>query len=438
MASVDKPDIMLLVIDSLRPDHLGCYGYERETSPFIDSLAEKGVKFEKCYANSFWSVPSHASIFTGDLVSDHKIISNENPELERENLLVNSLKEKGYHTYGNSNNMWVNDLYGYDEAFDDFDFQLWASDMGNRDSNEMLKEIHRGDWDSRKEKYLSAMKKAAKKGPGTVLKLAGFKFERKFGKRWGISDYGSTKSIRRIKRKGKQVEKPLFAFCNFMEVHAAYSPPIGFSRKFSSYYRPKDGVVNAREKAKGENLQKRINLYDDCIRYIDKQLKDFITEYRGENPETVFIITSDHGELFFDNSLEHEEPAQGHDTPSCSDEMLKVPFIIYSEETNLDGLFEPEDITTLREIQKMIESLLDREPFEAKGYAIAENIDDEEKSCKMITDGKNRAVIDEDGEHLYGDEEITQSLLGKLKKETKTLQKLESITYHKEIEEVDI
>jgi arylsulfatase A-like enzyme len=440
MSSKKKPDIMLLVIDSLRADHLRCYGYERETSPFIDKLAERGVKFENCYANSFWSVPSHASIFTGDLVSNHKIISNENPELDKENSLVKSLKREGYYTYGNSNNMWVNDLYGYDEAFDKFDFQLWASDMGDKESNQMLKELHRGDWNSRKEKYLEAIKKASKKGPKTLLKIAGFKFERKFGKRWGLSDYGATKSIRRIKKNGKESKKPFFAFCNFMEVHASYSPPIGFKREFSSYYRPVDGVVNAREKASGQKLQKRINLYDDCIRYIDSKLKELIENYKEENPETVFIITSDHGELFFDNSLEHEEPEQGHETPSCSDKMLKVPLILYSKETDLNHLFNESSLVDLKDLQSIISSIIDQKEFDGEDFIISENIKENQTSCKVARDdNRNKAIIRGKKEYFIGNKEKGEQLMKILKEKTETIEKLESKTWEKEIvDDIDI
>lgn len=429
MSSEGKPDIIFLVIDSLRADHLGCYGYERLTSPFLDKLAEEGVKFENCYANSYWSVPSHASIFSGELVSDHKVISSEDPEFVAENNLISYLNGEDYFTYGNSNNMWVNDLYGYDEAFDKFDFQLWASDLGDRKSNEMLKNLHRKEWDSRIEKYLNALKKAGRRGPKSVLKLLSFKFQRKYGKRWGLSDYGAKKSIRRIQDESKD-RKPFFAFCNFMEVHAAYTPPLGFKRKYSSYHWPKNGIVNTKSKVGEKELQKRINLYDDCIRYIDHKLKEFINDYQEENPETVFIITSDHGELFFDNSLDHEEPEQGHDTPSCSDEMLKVPFIIYSQKTDIQSLFHQKEITSLRETKTIIQSIINKEKFQSKGYIISENIDKEQKSCKIATDGKNKAVKTEKDTYLYGEkaEEMKEKL-----EQTKSIQKLELVTWEKEI-----
>jgi arylsulfatase A-like enzyme len=64
-------NIMILLIDSLRPDHLSAYGYPLPTSPRIDRLAREGVLFRRCYAASNWTVPTHASIFTGLYPSSH-------------------------------------------------------------------------------------------------------------------------------------------------------------------------------------------------------------------------------------------------------------------------------------------------------------------------------------------------------------------------------
>ena len=61
-APFDGPDLVLVTIDTLRADHLGCYGYERGTSPAIDALAAKSVHFERAYATSSWTLPSIASI----------------------------------------------------------------------------------------------------------------------------------------------------------------------------------------------------------------------------------------------------------------------------------------------------------------------------------------------------------------------------------------
>ncbi|MFB6187416.1 MAG: sulfatase-like hydrolase/transferase [Halobacteriaceae archaeon] len=67
-----KPEnVILIVVDTLRADRLSCYGYENETSPFLDSLAEEGMRFENAYSVASWTVPVHGSLFSGKLPSFH-------------------------------------------------------------------------------------------------------------------------------------------------------------------------------------------------------------------------------------------------------------------------------------------------------------------------------------------------------------------------------
>ena len=92
----DSPNVILISVDTLRADHLGCYGYERDTSPFLDSLAADGVVFENAYAQSSWTLASHMSLFTGRYPHNHGV---ETPELslsESVATLTESLKGAGY------------------------------------------------------------------------------------------------------------------------------------------------------------------------------------------------------------------------------------------------------------------------------------------------------------------------------------------------------
>src|SRR5690349_16782832 len=63
--SAESPDIVLVSIDSLRSDHLGCYGYRRPTSPTIDALARRGVRCDAAISTTSWTLPAHAAMFTG-------------------------------------------------------------------------------------------------------------------------------------------------------------------------------------------------------------------------------------------------------------------------------------------------------------------------------------------------------------------------------------
>lgn len=66
-----QPDIILIVLDTLRADRLSCYGYHRETSPHIDAFAKNGVVFERAISPAQWTIPAHASIFTGEYPTTH-------------------------------------------------------------------------------------------------------------------------------------------------------------------------------------------------------------------------------------------------------------------------------------------------------------------------------------------------------------------------------
>ena len=67
----EPPNVVLVTLDTTRADHLGCYGYDGDTSPNLDRFAERAVLYERAYSTSSWTTPSHASIFTGLLPMQH-------------------------------------------------------------------------------------------------------------------------------------------------------------------------------------------------------------------------------------------------------------------------------------------------------------------------------------------------------------------------------
>lgn len=416
---MEKPNIFLIIIDDLRFDHLGCYGYERDTSLNINKLAEKGVIYTNCYSNSYWSVPSHSSLFTGKLPSEHGVIEHQNPYFNKENSLVKLLKEKGYFTWAISNNYWINGIYGFDRDFDKFDFHMWWSDLIDDEFKETLKEIQKKDWENRFSKYLYALKEGIKLGPKAFVSFLMYKLERKYGHKYGLTDSGSKKTINRIKRT-KRTEKPLFLFINLMEVHAPYQTPLNFNKKYSSNFTFKDGVVNERKDPKDEKMrQKRINMYDDCVRYVDQKIKELVSIIQDKYDNNIFIITSDHGELFGDNQLDFEGEWYGHDFPSCSDQALKVPLIVYGENIESNKM---EEALSLADLNDLISSIIENERFNSKGFAISENLG--ENYSRTITDGSNRLVITENKEYYLGNNKKRGKLSNKLNKNVGNLNNL--------------
>lgn len=115
-----KPNILLIVLESTRASHLSCYGYSRQTTPNLDRLAEEGVLYEHAISVAPWTLPSHASLFTGLHTSQHGA-TFDHPRLGDQFLtLATVLRQHGYHTAAFSTNPWVDKPLGFDQGFETF------------------------------------------------------------------------------------------------------------------------------------------------------------------------------------------------------------------------------------------------------------------------------------------------------------------------------
>ena len=120
---MQQPNIILISVDTLRADHLSCYGYHRATTPNIDALGDQGVIFTKAYSTAVWTPPAHASMLTGLYPSQHNVI-HQNRLREDIPTIAELLQERGYQTAGFVNNSQVGKLVGFDRGHDDF-FEVW-------------------------------------------------------------------------------------------------------------------------------------------------------------------------------------------------------------------------------------------------------------------------------------------------------------------------
>ena len=115
-----EPDynVLVITIDTLRPDRLGCYGYERPTSPRIDEFAAGAVLFEQAVCSTPQTLPSHTSIFTGQHPRKHKAISHESVVSQDVTTLAEILKSRGYETTAFVSSHVLDREYGLDQGFD--------------------------------------------------------------------------------------------------------------------------------------------------------------------------------------------------------------------------------------------------------------------------------------------------------------------------------
>ena len=139
-AAAARPDVILIVIDSLRADHLGAYGYPRGTSPNIDALAARGVTFTRAFAPSAWTRPSVGSLFTSLYPSEHGAVSAEHPLAPDVASLAEIFARAGYRTVGVSGNFReLSEKTGFSRGFED-----WIS-LGIRISDEEAEWIGHGE-----------------------------------------------------------------------------------------------------------------------------------------------------------------------------------------------------------------------------------------------------------------------------------------------------
>ncbi len=247
--------IILVSVDTLRADHLGAYGYERPTSPFFDELAARGTLFERAIVQLPGTLPSHMSIFTGLYPAEHGVYPPDNVLAPDVPTLPEVLRAHGFWTAGFTEGGYVDGHYGFERGFDRF-----ADD--------------------------------ADKGPRTVETT----FER------GLDFLASLERDVRF-----------FLFLHTYVVHDPYDPPLPYAGLFWEGPPPAEAweptgpnltAVNRGERAATPATVRYFEaLYDGSIRYFDDQLRAFFgrLDELGLTNETTIVLTSDHGEEFFEH-----------------------------------------------------------------------------------------------------------------------------------------
>ena len=295
-----RPNVILIVIDTLRADHLSAYGYERKTSPNIDRLAAQGVLYEQSISASSWTLPAHASLFTGLYPRDHQTTS-ESWELDDSyDTLAELLRGSGYHTGGFSNNVWTDSHSNLTQGFDTF-LQLWRDQKTRKDG-------------------ISA------DDPATDMQARRTNDEI-FAWLDGLADK----------------KRPFFVFINYFEPHLPYRPTQPFDDDFlpegvdegtvlrlRSFYSPREyGYILGVPwmKVKDREIEILASLYDGEIAYVDSIVGELVAglRSRGLLDDTLLVITSDHGEHLGENRmLSHKL--------SVYEPLLHVPLILWNPE----------------------------------------------------------------------------------------------------------
>ncbi len=276
---IKKPNIVFILIDTLRADHLPTYGYKVNTAPNIQRLADNGVVFERVISPSSWTKTSMASIMTGVNPAQLGVLGIKDKLPGNVKTIAECLHSAGYYTIGVNTNPWLKRRFGFHAGFDIY--QTHASS-------------HRSD-------------------------------------NFSNASNVNNKALDILSENNQ--DKPFFLYLHYMDVHAPYRPsPQFFSKKPLIF--PKIGPVPddileflyRKKGLRGSAVQQRIlDLYDGTILTVDAAINNLLENLQHMDlfENTIFVITADHGESF----AEHGTTEHGF---NLYPEVYEVPLIFFS------------------------------------------------------------------------------------------------------------
>jgi len=295
----EKPSFVFIVIDALRADHLGLYGYSRPTSPTIDRLAKDGVVFEDAVAPSAWTLPSMSSILTSTFPGQHGTVERGDTLPKALPKISTTLRQAGYETAAFTANAWLKRTFAFDDGFDaysDLDrLSLARRLLGVELKNLVLRRLDRIRLDPELVPVASEITARAEK--------------------W-LAERGA---------------KPFFLYLHYMDVHAPYNAVPKYHGTFCAGHRfdVKDHWLESRFRAgryrNDEKVRAHvIELYDEDIAATDEAVGHLIDALRASplGANTTIVLVADHGEEFY----EHGFTTHGN---NLHREVLHVPLIVW-------------------------------------------------------------------------------------------------------------
>jgi arylsulfatase A-like enzyme len=286
--SVGAPNVILIVLDTVRADHTSLYGYGRDTTPTLRSMWQSGATlYTRAIATSDWTLPSTASIMTGLLATHHGVmirgVSGPFAIPPSATTLAEHLHRAGFRTYGIAANSSLDSRLGFGRGFDYYQARPQST------------------WVASMKPYLLTA------GVWRWLPLE-----------WRLP-HRSAEDITREAVRGlpdtrRADATPFFLFLNYMDAHDPYFPPDDYKRKYgaprppfsmSAYVTLRTECMAGTRHVSSEERQDLEADYDAGIAYIDDNLRELFDELRqrGLFDSSMIIVTSDHGEMFGESDI---------------------------------------------------------------------------------------------------------------------------------------
>ncbi|MDP7062528.1 MAG: sulfatase-like hydrolase/transferase [Planctomycetota bacterium] len=319
----EAPNVLFIVLDTLRADHLGAYGYHRATSPNLDAIAAEGILFEKAFSAAPWTLPSHASMFTGLHATTHGT-GWEHPRLSDGratigdkiaydfHTLSEELSERGYQTVGVSEKSWLTYDVGLTQGFENyFDYSI------PRLVDNM---------------FVSRLKRFGRRGPKGDPTYP------------NDTDKGGARVVDTALHwledgRMRDEDRPFFMFMNLNEAHHPYLPPADYWERFMpegialedtlpptlpAHPLDEHNIILGTLELTSEREAMYKSLYDAEILYQDVLLGRLFDGIREMElmEDTLIVVVADHGEEFAEIGTR-----VGHQL-ALTDTLIHVPLIM--------------------------------------------------------------------------------------------------------------
>ncbi len=286
------PSVVLIVIDTARADHMSMYGYPVDTTPRLAAFAKESVRYDRAIASSSWTLPSHASLFTGLLPTEHGAHNIPHgdgwtirPLAESHVTMAEILSAAGYRTGAVlANTACLSREFGVEQGFLYFDDRAKPTLEAAK-----IRSISPALWLCR----------------GYQRSLEGWRTD------W--SRNASEVNADALDWVDRDTDSPFFLFVNYLDPHAPYHAHGAFASR----------LARVADHGRPAQMADEIARYDQEIAFTDAQIGTLFDELRsrGVYDDTMIIVTSDHGEAFG----EHGSKGHGH---TLYDEEIRVPLLV--------------------------------------------------------------------------------------------------------------